>query len=163
MWLILCPRHPSTDGRPSSWYSRGGWQPIYWGYYDNDEGDYGRDWREIERGEVERNQEGVLDIHEVLFGPIDVPSSDDADAVLAYRRKLVVTVRLLFAVVGISYKVACKDGERDEGSYRFGLEGLSDRWVAQGIRAACGFQLSGDPEAARREEEHLKNATRNVG
>ena len=79
-------RHPSTDGRPSSWYSRGGWQLICWGYYDDDEGNYGRDWREIERGEVELNQ-GVLDIHEVLFGPIDAPPSNDADAVLAYRQE----------------------------------------------------------------------------
>ena len=32
-----------------------------------------------------------------------------------------------------------------------------------GIRAACGFQLSGDPEVAkRRKEEHLKEATRKV-
>ena len=59
--------------------------------------------------------------------------------------------------------VACKNGERDEGSYRFGLEGSSDRWVARGIRAACAFQLSGDPEAAKRgEEERLKEATRKV-
>ena len=112
---------------------------------------------------MELDQEGALDIHEVLFGPIDAPPSDDADAVLAYRRKLVATVRLLFAAVGISYKVACKDGERDEGSYRFGLEGLSDRWVARGIRAACGIQLSGDAEMARRgKEERLKEATRKV-
>ena len=73
------------------------------------------------------------------------------------------TVRLLFAAVVISYKVACKDGERDEGSYRFGLEGLSDRWMARGIRTACGLQLSGDPEAVKRgKEEHLKEGTRKV-
>ncbi|KAN0080105.1 hypothetical protein V8E55_009671 [Tylopilus felleus] len=124
-------RHPSTDGRPSSWYSRGGWQLICWGYYDDDEGNYGRDWREIERGEVELNQ-GVLDIHEVLFGPIDAPPSNDADAVLAYRQEA---------------RCDCS----------------SDRWVARGIRAACAFQLSGDPEAAKRgEEERLKEATRKV-
>ena len=115
------------------------------------------------KGGVELNQEGVLDIYEVLFGPIDAPPSNDADAVLAYRQEARCDCASLFAAVGISYKVTCKDGERYEGSYRFGLEGLSDRWVVREIRTACGFQLSGDPEAARRgKEERLKEATRKV-
>ena len=51
-------------------------------------------------------------------------------------------------------------GEKDEGSYRFGLEGLSDRCVDRGIRAAWGFQLGGDAEAAKRgQEERVKEAT----
>ena len=31
----------------------------------------------------------MLDIHEVLFGPTEAPPSDDANAVLEYRQKLV--------------------------------------------------------------------------
>ncbi|KAG6374084.1 hypothetical protein JVT61DRAFT_4726 [Boletus reticuloceps] len=37
--------------------------------------------------------------------------------------------------------------------------GLSDKWVAWGIRAACEFQLSGDVEAARRgQEQRIREA-----
>lgn len=99
------------------------------------------------------NEQGVLDVHEVLFGPIETPSSNDADAVLAHshRKKLVATVRLLLAAVGIDYQVACTDDEWDDRPRDFMLEGLVDKWVARGIRAACGFQLCCDVEAARRE------------
>ncbi|KAH0833946.1 hypothetical protein J3R83DRAFT_11142 [Lanmaoa asiatica] len=149
--------HPSTNGPPSMWHSRGGWQSICWGYYDSD-GNYGRKWRPIEVAEIGLHEEGVLDIHEALFGPIDTPPNDNADALLEYRRKLVTTVRLLFAAVGLRYKVACTDGERDENSRKYMLEGLWDKWVARGIREACGFQLSGDAEAAElgREERRLQ-------
>jgi hypothetical protein len=111
---------------------------------------------ESSRGDVELHEEGVLDVHEALFGPIETPSSDNADELLAYRRKLVATVRLLLAAVGIDYEVACTDEETDEGPRDYMLEGLSDKWVARGIRDACGFQLSGDEEAAKRGEEERK-------
>ncbi|KAG6374087.1 hypothetical protein JVT61DRAFT_4730 [Boletus reticuloceps] len=159
-------RNPSTKDAPSSWHTRGGWQSVCWGYYaDNDDDiwlncDYenGPDWRRLEEGEVGLRPGGALDIYEALFGPISTPPSDNADAVLTYRRKLVAGVCLLFAAVGIDYRVACTDEETDGCPEEFMLEGLSDTWVARGIRAACGFQLSDDAEAARlgaeeREEE----------
>ncbi|KAH0833948.1 hypothetical protein J3R83DRAFT_11144 [Lanmaoa asiatica] len=141
---------PSIDGPPSMWHSRGGWQSICWGYYDDENGNYGRRWRRIEVAEMGLHEEGVLDVYEALFGPIDTPPNDNADALLEYRRKLVATVRLLFAAVRLRYEVACADGERDEGPREYMLEGLVDKWVARGIREACGSQLSGDAEAAER-------------
>lgn len=166
--------NPSTEDAPPSWHTRGGWKSICWGYYADDdeaEDNYGNydcydhypDWRQIEEGEVGLRQEGILDIHEALFGPITMPRQDDADAVLAYRKQLVATIRLLFAAVGIDYWVACTDGDTDARSAEFLLEGLSDKWVARGIRAACRFQLSGDAEAAKRGlEERTEEATRRL-
>lgn len=93
-------RTPSTKDIPSTWHSQGGWQSICWGYFaEDDEEDYdaydyenGPDTLRIEEGEVGLHKEGVLDIYQVLFGPIDAPPSDDAEAVLQYRKKLVATV-----------------------------------------------------------------------
>ena len=148
---------PPTDSPPSVYHARGGWQPICWGFYD-DEDNYGSKWRRIEVADMGLYDEGVLDVHETLFGSIEMPSGDNADAILAYRRKLVATVRLLLATVGIDYEVACTDGERDEGPRDYMLEGLSDKWVARGIRDACGFQLSGDEGAAKHGEEERKES-----
>lgn len=148
-------REPSTNGPPPFWHSRGGWQSICWGYFD-DSGNYGRNWRRNEVADMGLHEEGVIDVHEVLFGPIEMPLSKDAEAVLAYRRKLVTTVRLLLAAVGVDYGVACTDEEKDGRPYHYMLEGLGDQWVPRGIRAACGFQLSGDAEAARRGQEERR-------
>ncbi|KAG8215205.1 hypothetical protein J3R82DRAFT_8744 [Butyriboletus roseoflavus] len=150
-------RDPSTNGPPSRWHTRGGWQSICWGYYDDD-GNYGRRWRRIEVAEMGLHEDGVLDVHEVLFGPIDTPPNDNVDAVLEYRKKLVATVRLLFAAVGIRYGVACTDEETDERPEDYMLEGLGDKWVARGVREACGFQLSKDAEAASRGQEERREA-----
>ncbi|KAF8438497.1 hypothetical protein L210DRAFT_2268271 [Boletus edulis BED1] len=150
---------PSTNGPPSLWHCRGGWQSICWGLYD-DSGNYGRNWRRVEVADMGLHEEGVIDVHEALFGPSEKPPSGDADALLAYRRKLVATVRLLFAALGANYEVARTEDERDERPRGFMLEGLSDNWVARGIRAACGFQLSSDAEAAMRgKEERRESAT----
>ena len=100
-------------------------------------------------GNVELHDDGVLDIHEALFGPIEMPSSNNDDEFLAYGRKLVATVRFLLAAVGINYEIACTDEETDEGPRDYTLQGLPDKWVARGIRYACGFQLSGDKEAVK--------------
>ncbi|KAG6374090.1 hypothetical protein JVT61DRAFT_4733 [Boletus reticuloceps] len=144
---------PSLNGSPSLWHCRGGWQSICWGFFD-DKGNYGPKWHRSEVADMGLHEEGVLDVHEALFGPIETPPRDDADALLAYRRKLVATVRLLFAALGIDYGVACTEDETDERPYDFMLEGLADKWV--GIRAACGFQLSSDAEAARRGKEERR-------
>ena len=150
---------PSEDGPPSVWHTRGGLQLICWGYYDDD-GSYGHRWHRIEVAEMGLHEDGVLDVHEALFGPINTPPSDNADAVLEYRRKLIATARLLFAAVGISYAVACTDEETDERPDDYTLEGLGDKWVARGIREACGFQLSKDAEAKSRGQKNVKNIRR---
>ena len=62
-------------------------------------------------------------------------------------------MRLLFAAVGIDYEVTYTDEETDQWPRKWMLEGLSDKWVARGIREACGFQLSGVAEAAKRSKE----------
>ena len=104
------------------------------------------------------HEQGVLDVHEALFGPIETPPDEDVEALLAYRRKPVATCRLLLAALGINYEVACTDEVQDDRPGDFMLEGLGDKWVARGIRAACGFQLSGDPEAAKRGQEEREEA-----
>ncbi|KAF9239414.1 hypothetical protein BU15DRAFT_46651 [Melanogaster broomeanus] len=141
---------------PPNWHTRHGWQQICWGYFDDSEGNHGPKWRRRERGALELYDEGVLDIHDSLFGPMDEPPSDDEAETLVYRRKLVSTVRLLFATVGIDYRVACTDEEEDERPDDYMLEGLSDKWVARGIREACGFQLKRDPAEEKRGKEERK-------
>ncbi|EGO03409.1 hypothetical protein SERLA73DRAFT_174877 [Serpula lacrymans var. lacrymans S7.3] len=133
------------------------WQSISWGMYDDLDGDNsGPKWKRIEDGQFELSEGDVLGIYQTLFGkPIE--DAKDEEGVIKRRRKLVNTVRLLFAVVGIGYHIACVDEEKDcESGYRYGgpggmgymLEGLSDTWIARGVRRACGFQLTKDPEQA---------------
>ncbi|OJA12576.1 hypothetical protein AZE42_04941 [Rhizopogon vesiculosus] len=64
--------------------------------------------------------------------------------------------RLLLAAAGISYGVACTNDEMDERSRDYMLEGLSDKWVARGMRNACGFQLKRDAEEAREGAQERK-------
>ena len=73
-------------------------------------------WHFLEVADMGLHEEAVLNVHEALFGPIEAPSSDDANGVLAYRvqAKLVATVCFLLAALGIHYEVACTDEETDE-------------------------------------------------
>ncbi|KAG1839335.1 hypothetical protein DFJ58DRAFT_917000 [Suillus subalutaceus] len=137
-------------GSPPEVHTRNGWQTLCWGYYDDSDGNYGKRWRRIECGEVELHQEGVMDVHEALFGELEKPAETDAEAMLAYQRSLVRGIRLLLAAVGISYDVACTDGESDRGPHDLMLEGLSDKWVGRGIRNACGLRLARDAEEERK-------------
>ena len=59
---------------------------------------------------------------------------------------MVNTVRVLMAADGTGYTIAIDDEEEDDTCDVFILEGLSDRWFARGVRKACGFQLTKDPE-----------------
>jgi hypothetical protein len=136
-----------VEGCPPDVHTRNGWQTLCWGYFDDSNGNYGESWRRIELGEVELNKEGVLDIYETLFGELEKPTGSTAK--LAYRQSLVRGVRLLLAAAGISYEVACTNDETDERHRGLMLEGLSDKWVGRGIRAACGFQLKRDSEEAK--------------
>jgi hypothetical protein len=66
------------------------------------------------------------------------------------RCQLVNNIRLLLAGVGIDYRSgfkACNGDEEDDRGEMWMLEGLSDRWFARGMRAACGLQLKDDPKA----------------
>ncbi|KAG1866004.1 hypothetical protein F4604DRAFT_2025466 [Suillus subluteus] len=137
-------------GSPPEVHTRNGWQTLCWGYYDDSDGNYGKRWRRIECGEVELHQEGVVDVHEALFGELEKPAETDSEAMLAYQRSLVRGIRLLLAAVGISYNVACTDDERDRGPHDLMLEGLSDKWVGRGIRNACGLRLARDAEEERK-------------
>ncbi|KAG2123409.1 hypothetical protein DEU56DRAFT_49909 [Suillus clintonianus] len=134
---------------PPDVHTRKGWQNLCWGNYDDSVTNYGKKWRAVERGKVELYEEGVLDIHEALFGELEKPAETDPEAMLMYRRSLVRSIRLLLAAVGISYGVACTGDESDEQPCRLTLEGLHDRWVGRGIRNACGLRLARDAEDAR--------------
>jgi len=145
-------------------HTRNGWRSISWGYYDTSNANFGKNWRRVERGEVDLYEEGVQDICEALFGNLSALAVDaDHSAKVERRRKLVISVRLLLASVGIDYEIGCEDAEEDKtpggefGAIRRGpiklrwqLEGLQDKWVARGVRKACGFQLNRDPEAAEK-------------
>ncbi|KAH7882203.1 hypothetical protein F5I97DRAFT_436935 [Phlebopus sp. FC_14] len=136
------------SGPPQTWHTRNGWQTICWGSFE--------EWHSprhtTEDGAVELSLNDVLDIHQVLFGHIEMPSNDDPVAVLAYRRQLVMAVRVLFASVAFDFKIACTDEERDNPPTEFPLEGFDDNWVSRGVRRACGFQLTRDPEEERYRE-----------
>ncbi|KAG1720406.1 hypothetical protein EDB19DRAFT_1647145 [Suillus lakei] len=131
-------------------HTHNGWQSICWGYYDDSNGNYGKNWRRVELGQIELYEEGVMDVHETLFGDLEKPATTDPEAMLAYRRSLVRGIRLLLAAVGLSYEVACTDDEIDVEPDRLMLEGLSDRWVGRGIRNACGIRLTRDAEKERK-------------
>lgn len=138
------------QGGPQDMHAHNGWQSLCWGYYDDSNGNYGKNWRRIECGKVELYEEGVVDVYETLFGDLERPAASDAEAMLAYQRSLVRGIRLLLAAVGLSYKVACADDEIDVEPRDLMLEGLSDRWVGRGIRNACGLRLTRDAEKERK-------------
>jgi hypothetical protein len=58
---------------------------------------------------------------------------------------------------GIDYEIAC-EGEEDDhcpgggGMLGWQLEATRDVWVARGVRKACGFPLTEDPENALKRE-----------
>ncbi|KAG2032009.1 hypothetical protein BDR03DRAFT_1015640 [Suillus americanus] len=138
-------------GSPPNVHTRNGWQTMCWGYYHGSNENYGEeDWPRIERGKVELDEDGVMDIYEVLFGELEKPAEPDSEAMLAYRRSLVRGMRLLLAAVGISYNAACTDDESDGGSHELMLERPGDKWVGRGIRNACGFWLARDAEKERK-------------
>ncbi|KAG1775635.1 hypothetical protein EV702DRAFT_1279777 [Suillus placidus] len=148
-----------NNGCPPDVHTRNGWQTLCWGYYDDSHENYGKNWRRIECGQVELHEEGVMDVHEALFGEMEKPAETDSEAMLAYRRSLVRGIRLLLAAVGVSYDVACTDDESDEGTHELMLEGLSDKWVGRGIRNACGLRLARDAEEERAgAQERLEEA-----
>jgi hypothetical protein len=156
---VLAIKKHLKMGSPPDAHTRNGWQPLCWGYYDSD-GNYGKRWRRIEYGEVELHEEGVIDIHEALFGELEKPAETDSKAMLAYQRSLVRSIRLLLAAVGISYNVACADDESDRRPHDLMLEGLSDKWVGRGIRNACGLRLARDAaqeqKGAKERQEEAK-------
>ncbi|KZP08449.1 hypothetical protein FIBSPDRAFT_262977 [Athelia psychrophila] len=149
-------------------HSNNGWRSICWGGYGDSTGNIGRNWRRVEMGAVGLNPDSaaVIDVYEALFGELMEPVADadtDEEAYLERRVKLVTAVRLLMAVVGIDYEIACKDGGSDvppgeEWSVRgprrlrWHLEGLQDHWVARGVRKAAGFQLARILKRLRRED-----------
>ncbi|KAG1839339.1 hypothetical protein DFJ58DRAFT_812761 [Suillus subalutaceus] len=123
-------------GGPPDVYTCNGWQTLGWGCYDDYYRNYGEHGPHVEFGRVELREEGVMDVHEALFGELEKPAETDSEAMLAYHRSLVRGIRLLLAAVGISYDLM--------------LEGLSDKWVARGIRNACGLRLARDAGEERK-------------
>jgi hypothetical protein len=153
-------------------HTRNGWRSISWGLYDQSNGNFGKNWRRVERGDVDLYEEGVLDIYETLFGKLPVLAADaDEPGKIERRRKLITAVRVLFASVGIDYEIGCEDAEKDRNpgddyvrsgsvKLRWQLEGLQDKWVARGVRKACGFQLVRDPEEAEKgKQERIEMAS----
>lgn len=161
------------EGGLQTMHTRNGWRSISWGHYDRSNGNFGKNWRRVEQGNVDLYEEGILDIYEALFGKLDELGADaNEESKVERRRKLVTAVRLLLAAVGIDYEVACEDAEEDENpgdeygirdgprKLRWQLEGLQDKWVARGIRKASGFQLTRDPgEAEKGKQERIDMAS----
>lgn len=139
------------EGRFDGAYTSNGWRPVAFGFYDVS-GENRRRWRKIECASFQLTEEGVKEVYEALWGQQEEDLHDeeeDMDADMHARRKtLVDTVRVLLAAVGIGYDIAVDEEEEDQPSRAFALEGLNDHWFARGVRAACGFQLEGDPEDA---------------
>ncbi|KAF9534861.1 hypothetical protein CPB83DRAFT_901803 [Crepidotus variabilis] len=135
-------------------YSSGGWNAIAYGFYDDDLGGYGSRWKRAEQSDFKLDYEGIRDVYEALWGPLDdLPGDADEEQKLDRRRDLVDTVRILLGAVGIKYSIACEEGESDDSGRMWTLEGLSDRWFARETRKACGFQLKDDPEKAQKGRE----------
>jgi hypothetical protein len=140
------------NGRFDRGYSGNGWRSIAYGFYD-DCGDYGEKWVRVENAKFDLGEDDVKDLYEALRGPLDdvqVQGDDDEEQEMNRRVEMVNTVRVLMAAVGIGYDIAIDDGERDDAGNVFMLEGLGDRWFARGVRKACGFQLTEDPENAKK-------------
>lgn len=117
----------------------------------------------VEDANFDLGEDDVKDIYEALWGPPDVIEGDDENEQEMDRRsKMVNTVRVLMVAVGIGYTIAIDNDGQDGADNIFMLEGLSDKWFARGVRKACGFQLTKDPEnekkgLAEREEEMNRN------
>ncbi|KAF9534858.1 hypothetical protein CPB83DRAFT_924174 [Crepidotus variabilis] len=129
-------------------HNSNGWQPISYGYYDNEIGWKGDRWKREERAKYRLRSQDVHDVYEALWGPLeDLPEDAEGEVTLQYRRKLVNTVRILLAAVGLKYDIACSEGDDgfDSGPRKWMLEGLTDEWFARETRKACGVQLLGDP------------------
>ncbi|KAJ7114164.1 hypothetical protein C8R43DRAFT_1078497 [Mycena crocata] len=139
-----------------------GWRSIAWATWD----DLGRNnfgQRRVEQHACDLYDEGIVDLHEALFGALP-------EAEAARRKASVNVVRLLLAAVGIDYEIAYEDDEEDVhpgtdqrdtklGHIEWMLCGLSDHWMAREVRRACGFQLTRDvieEEAGNKEREEEK-------
>ncbi|KAF7362407.1 hypothetical protein MVEN_00587900 [Mycena venus] len=157
-------------GGLANMHTNKGWRSIAWATWDNLGGsNFGQ--RRVEQRSCDLYDEGIVDLHEALFGPLPEAAAD-GKLDLARRQASVNVVRLLLAAVGIDYEIACEDGEDDappgmdqkdikQGHIEWMLCGLSDHWMAREVRRACGFQLQRDPiqEAAGekdREEERTR-------
>lgn len=101
----------------------------------------------VENARFALGEDDVKDLYEALWGPLDDGRGNAQEEEERDRRcKMVDTVRVLLAAVGIDYFIAIDDDEQDDPRDVYKLEGLSDRWFARGTRKACGFQLTKDPE-----------------
>jgi len=149
-------------GHVSHIHSQHGWRPLVWGLYDGgDDHNLRRLIGNVELGEVGLTHEDTLNICEFFFGTTEDMDEDNEEwpDIINFRTKLVWSIRMLFAFVGIGYRVACADTESDVTPLdwywlpRWTLEGTPNTWVARGIRRACGFQLTRDK---RQEAEFLR-------
>ena len=153
---------PGTNDYEIKSYYGNGWRSIAYGSYDNC-GRSVKKWVKVENAELDLGEDDVKDVYEALWGPLDGAQGDNGDEQeMDRKRKMVNTVRVLMAAVGIGYAIAIDDNEQDDAGDVFMLEGLSDRWFARGVRKACGFQLTKDPEngkkgLAEQEEEMNRN------
>ncbi|KAG2072024.1 hypothetical protein BDR04DRAFT_1117254 [Suillus decipiens] len=71
-------------GYPADVHTCNRWQTLCWGYYDDSDRNYSKNWQCIECGQVELHEEGVVDIHKALFGELEKPTEMDSEAMLAY-------------------------------------------------------------------------------
>ncbi|KIJ61999.1 hypothetical protein HYDPIDRAFT_169377 [Hydnomerulius pinastri MD-312] len=145
-----CPRsYPShQDGSIPRSHTRNGWRSFGWFYLDG---------RRAEHSACTVTKEDLQEVHDALFG-----DSDEEDS-LGSKVGLVETARLLLASVGIDFRVAEDeeqkedDGDGHRRSYReasFDFAAEKPAISAAHIRKICGIPpLEGDDTADLSQEQ----------
>lgn len=142
--------------------SGNGWRSIACGSYSH-YGRSGKKWVKVEDTAFDLGEDDVKQAYEALWGPLDDIRGDNENKQEVDRRsKMVDTICVLLAAVGIGYDIAISDDEEDDPCDVYMLEGLSDRWFARGVRKACGFQLKSDPENEKKRLAEREKAMNRV-
>ncbi|KDQ09280.1 hypothetical protein BOTBODRAFT_37189 [Botryobasidium botryosum FD-172 SS1] len=125
---------PPSGMAPKKMHQQHGWEPLCFG--------------ESKSSGVPPKKEDVAGLYEILFGPLPEPPKRSSEALkVEQKRRLVRTIRVLLAAVGIDYRIAVEKGEKDVPPGRKGdgihwkLDAKSDKQFAKRARKACGFQL----------------------
>ncbi len=127
---------------------------------------FGPRFKRVEMRGCDLYSDGVLDLHEALFGPLPDLQPDDKEGQVKRQEELIRTIRVVLAAVGMDYEISSKDDIPDKspgewepmddkklGHISWMTHGNTDKWFAREARQACGFQL---PRDAKEKEEAEK-------